>query len=471
MEKKQEMLRSRRVDVNTYVRRRRRRRHAPQSQNEVVAIAEPAVQQRQEEAPVAEEQRRRQELSMAAMGRNWKWELQPVEMSYTRRRRRGGAPEEQQREEEAQREETPPPTRRRTPASSDKEAAADAVEQWEEEAPAAEVAEEQHQQETEEVEHFAAAVPIGDPVSVTGRPGRNHKKHYVSFEYNGQTFNLEDTVMVTPEHASQKPYVAVIKDITETEGSLIVTGQWYYRPEEAEVGEVMHSCVVHFIPENKQIPARKKHPGFIVQKVYGAAEKKLWNLKDNGYDDHRQKEIDMLVKRTIDRIGELPDLEPEDTPLPNNQTLQIKDVNQIEVTREPLTRKPENIERLETSKSSELKNYGILALSDVVPIIVALERSAYEALGTDSDKYNHKLTQLWYNIKGNRWFAECQKHSAKACRHSAKPMPRATLGIGHSAKPGSAKSTLPSARRRALGIALPSAVDAFGKHLTETTLR
>ena len=35
----------------------------------------------------------------------------------------------------------------------------------------------------------------------------------------------------------------------------------------------------------------------------------------------------------------------------------------------------------------------------VVPIMVALERSAYEALGNDFLKYNQKLRQLVFNIK------------------------------------------------------------------------
>jgi len=35
----------------------------------------------------------------------------------------------------------------------------------------------------------------------------------------------------------------------------------------------------------------------------------------------------------------------------------------------------------------------------VVPIMVALERSAYEALGNDFLKYNQKLRQLMFNIK------------------------------------------------------------------------
>lgn len=181
------------------------------------------------------------------------------------------------------------------------------------------------------------------------------------------------------------------QDITETEGSLYVTGQWFYRPEEADKKEggswvardtrelfysfhiddvpaesVMHKCVVHFIPQHKQILSRKQHPGFIVQKVYDAVEKKLWNLTDKDYEDNKQQEIDLLVKKTIDRIGQLPDLEPEETPLENNchlsnkRGLRKKPVNPIDVTREPLVGKSEQFAKAETPGSDKLRNYAIL---------------------------------------------------------------------------------------------------------------
>jgi hypothetical protein len=181
------------------------------------------------------------------------------------------------------------------------------------------------------------------------------------------------------------------QDITETEGSLNVTGQWFYRPEEADkkgggnwvardtrelfysfhidnvpAESVMHKCVVHFIPQHKQIPSRKQHPGFIVQKVYDAVEKKLWNLTDKDYEDNKQQEIDLLVKKTIDRIGQLPDLEPEETPMDNSDHLSNKRVlrkrpaNPIDVTREPLVGKSEQFPKAETPGSDNLRNYDIL---------------------------------------------------------------------------------------------------------------
>lgn len=115
---------------------------------------------------------------------------------------------------------------------------------------------------------------------------------------------------------------------------MVVTGQWFYRPEEAEkkgggfwklhdtrelfysfhcddvpAEAIMHKCVVHFIHIQKQLPKRKDHPGFIVQKVYDNVGKKLWRLGDKIHDDAKQREIDLLVQKTLQRIGELPRIE------------------------------------------------------------------------------------------------------------------------------------------------------------------
>nr|CAB3477260.1 unnamed protein product [Digitaria exilis] len=407
------------------------------------------------------------------------------------------AEEEERREQEAEtqtRRRRGRPKRRREPESEDEDP------------------EEEEEQEEPREEENTEAVPVGNPVRVTGK-GKKQKKHYNSFEYEGNTFELEDPVLLTPEDRSQKPYVAIIKgsigyfteldeftpidasDITETEGSLNVTGQWFYRPEEADkkgggswvardtrelfysfhiddvpAESVMHKCVVHFIPQHKQIPSRKQHPGFIVQKVYDAVEKKLWNLTDKDYEDNKQQEIDLLVKKTIDRIGQLPDLEPEETPvdngdqLSNKRGLRKRPLNPIDVTREPPVGNSEHFTKAETPGSDKLRNYAILvkyralngeeyrdkwldklvgciplALKEsagashadpdaaakgstngssakdvnsaeneksyppevVVPIMVALENSAYEALGNDYAKYNQKLRQLVFNIKNS----------------------------------------------------------------------
>jgi hypothetical protein len=44
----------------------------------------------------------------------------------------------------------------------------------------------------------ATAVPIGDPVSVTGRRGKTQRKHYKSFQYNGLKFDLVSTTSPSP---------------------------------------------------------------------------------------------------------------------------------------------------------------------------------------------------------------------------------------------------------------------------------
>lgn len=131
---------------------------------------------------------------------------------------------------------------------------------------------------------------------------------------------------------------------------MMVTGQWFYRPEEAlkraggnwqsrdtrelfysfhrdevPAESVMHKCVVHFIPLNKQIPRRKEHPGFIVQKVYDTEQRRLFKLTDKDYEDNKQHEIDLLVQKTIARVGDLPDLETEDnSAAPVSQEDQLK---------------------------------------------------------------------------------------------------------------------------------------------------
>ncbi|KAK7308975.1 hypothetical protein RJT34_05349 [Clitoria ternatea] len=184
------------------------------------------------------------------------------------------------------------------------------------------------------------AKPIGDPIRVSGK-GRGRRKHFDSFEYDGNQYTLEDPVLLVPEDDTQKPYVAIIKDISQSNnGNVLVTGQWFYRPEEAEkraggnwqsrdtrelfysfhrddvpAEAVMHKCVVHFVPVNKQLPKRKEHPGFIVQKVYDTVERKLWRLTDKDYEDCKQREIDELVKKTLERIGEMIDIQqPEEVP-------------------------------------------------------------------------------------------------------------------------------------------------------------
>lgn len=146
-----------------------------------------------------------------------------------------------------------------------------------------------------------------------------------------------------------------------------ITGQWFYRPDEAAkkgggcwqssdtrelfysfhrdevpAESVMHRCVVHFVPIHKQLPNRKEHPGFIVQKVYDTVEMKLWKLTDKDYEDYKQAEIDELVQKTFQCLGELPDIEtdaPADQEdlIGNKRILKKKSISPLDVSREDRT--------------------------------------------------------------------------------------------------------------------------------------
>ncbi|KAI6707208.1 hypothetical protein NL676_010170 [Syzygium grande] len=229
--------------------------------------------------------------------------------------------------------------------------------------------EEQEEVEVEEPEEEEDAdedaKPIGEPVRFSSK-GRGRRSHYVAFEFDGNQYELEDPVLLVPVEKDQKPYVAIIKDIAQTtKGSIMVTGQWFYRPEEAEkkgggswqsrdtrelfysfhrdevpAESVMHKCVVHFVPIHKQLPHRKQNPGFIVQKVYDTVEKKLWKLTDKDYEDNKQHEIDLLVQKTLQRLGDLPDIDTEDAhadqedQLKRKRSFRRRNVSPLDVSRE-----------------------------------------------------------------------------------------------------------------------------------------
>lgn len=228
---------------------------------------------------------------------------------------------------------------------------------------------EEEEEEEEEESPVEDAKPIGEPVRFSGK-GRGRKNHFQSFDFDGDQYSLEDPVLLVPEVKDQKPYVAIIKDITQSingNGSLMITGQWFYRPDEAEkkgggswqsvdtrelfysfhrdevpAESVMHKCVVHFVPIHKQLPNRKVHPGFIVQKVYDTDELKLWKLTDKDYQDNNQQEIDELVQKTRQRLGELPDIKTDEAAadqedLIRNKRNFKKGISAIDVSREDET--------------------------------------------------------------------------------------------------------------------------------------
>lgn len=174
----------------------------------------------------------------------------------------------------------------------------------------------------------------------------------------------------------------------DVDGNVWVTGQWFYRPEEAvkkggghwkahdhrelfysfhldevPAESVMHKCVVHFVPLNKKWPLRQQFPGFIVQNVYDTVEKKLWKLTTKDYEGTKQHEIDLLVQKTRECLGELSDVELEETsasaPVPldhsdqlaNRRIFRRKGMDPIDVSRSDDATKTENRIRAETPGS------------------------------------------------------------------------------------------------------------------------
>ncbi|OIV94912.1 hypothetical protein TanjilG_22109 [Lupinus angustifolius] len=225
---------------------------------------------------------------------------------------------------------------------------------------------EKEQEEEEKVEEVVRAKPVGNPVRVSGK-GKRWRKHFHTFDYDGNHYTLEDPVLLFPEDIAQKPYAAIIKDITQCQdGSVMMTGQWFYRPEEAPkhgggfwkpidtrelfysfhqdevpAESIMHKCVTHFVPAHKQLPNRKQHPGFIIQKVYDFEGRKLYRLSDMAFRDGKQEEINVLIERTLQRIGnDLLDIETEHAPadqhhpMKNISKYKRKNISPLYISRE-----------------------------------------------------------------------------------------------------------------------------------------
>lgn len=205
----------------------------------------------------------------------------------------------------------------------------------------------------------------------------------------------------------------LLQDIFVNQNTLKVTGQWFYRPEEAEkrgggnwqssdtrelfysfhrddvpAESVMHKCVVHFIPLNKQIPRRQQHPGFIVQKVYDTEQRKLFKLTDKDYEDNKQQEIDVLVNKTLDRLGDIPDIEPIDVNMDqedlnkNKRLIRKKSMAPLDVSRED--------EGLGRSQSFKAETPGSTVASEYYGILLKFKVLTKE---TRRDKWLEKLLQ------------------------------------------------------------------------------
>ncbi|KAK9049930.1 hypothetical protein SSX86_031102 [Deinandra increscens subsp. villosa] len=192
----------------------------------------------------------------------------------------------------------------------------------------------------DDVPHLVkVAKPIGDVVKISTE-GTHQKNHYNAFDFDGSTYELGDTVLLAPYSQGKmvKPYVAMIKDITDTDNKgIVLNTQWFYRPEDAAprngknmepIGArelfysfhmdevpaetIIHKCIVHFVSAQNHIPARKEYPGFIVRKVYDPHSKRLFKLTNNGFLHYMQQEIDLLVRKTMCSLGIIHDIESRD---------------------------------------------------------------------------------------------------------------------------------------------------------------
>ncbi|THG11886.1 hypothetical protein TEA_012550 [Camellia sinensis var. sinensis] len=277
---------------------------------------------------------------------------------------------------------------------------------------------------------------------VSGK-GCGRKSHYEAFEYDGLRYDLEDP--------AEKKRGGNWQSCDSRELF------YSFHRDDVPAKSVLHKCVVHFIPLNKQIPNRKQHPGFIVQKVYDTEQKRLFRLTDKDYEDNKQHEIDLLVQKTLSRLGDLPDIEIEDTPvdqedqLKNKRLLRKKSMSLLDVSRddEAMTKSGQSLKAETpgsvTSNASEyytiLSNFktltgetqrdkwlekllqGIQFVCSPVDngqsddkekggshgIDQARDRGSKSANGSqeknDFQKYNQKIRQLVFNLKSNSLLA------------------------------------------------------------------
>ncbi|CAA6655600.1 unnamed protein product [Spirodela intermedia] len=270
------------------------------------------------------------------------------------------------------------------------------------------------------------ARPVGSVIRISGK-GTEMKKYYAAFEYNGDTYELEDSVLLTPEEECEKPFVAIIKEITQiSTGNVMVNGQWLYRPEEAmEKGggnwltvdsrelfysfhfdevpaeSVMHKCIVHFVPPHKQLPSRTKHPGFVVKRVYDAINQKLRKITDKGFADDKKNasNLCLILKQCRVCTGD----RYRDKWL--EKLLQgIQFVCQLN----SMLVKDSDKRKDSTRKTMTISGGGehIVWPDDAVLAVAALEKAVHEALCSDFQKYNQKMRQLDFNLKKNMLLAK-----------------------------------------------------------------
>ena len=112
------------------------------------------------------------------------------------------------------------------------------------------------------------------------------------------------------------------------------------------------------------------------------------------------------------------------------------------------------------SNGQQLHKRSAMALGVVARVVLGVARllgwaifitSARAGAASGLPRLATSTRSFTTTTTGFTGFAECRLHSAKASLHSANSLPSVTLGKRHSAKPPSAKGSLPSVGFRALG--------------------
>nr|GMD48493.1 SWR1-complex protein 3-like [Ipomoea batatas]GME12321.1 SWR1-complex protein 3-like [Ipomoea batatas] len=231
-----------------------------------------------------------------------------------------------------------------------------------------------------------------------------------------------------------------------SKGSMMVTGQWFYRPEEAEsrtganwpsrdtrelfysfqcdevpAESVMHKCVVHFIPLNKQIPNPKQHPALQEDHFFKSKrllrKKSIPSLDVSRKDDAPSRNGQFLKAETpgscVDTASEYFKILSDFNALTGEkhrdkwlekllQAIQFmsnpegsgkddaKEKGVSDVT--DLTSKTSSSNLVNESDENKSNGDANICWPDTtVPVVVAVEKAAHEALSSDFQKYNQKM--------------------------------------------------------------------------------
>ncbi|KAE8694586.1 Mitochondrial substrate carrier family protein isoform 1 [Hibiscus syriacus] len=244
------------------------------------------------------------------------------------------------------------------------------------------------------------AKPIGEVVRVSGK-GRGRRSHYESFEIDGHRYDLW---FYRPEEVESKG---------GGNWPLHDTRELFYsfHHDEDPAESVMHKCVVHFVPIQKQIPNRKHHPELPDIEIDAAA----------AVVDQEEQNDDGTTKSDQKLKAETPGSCTSTTTV-YYTILSQSNMLTGETHRDKWTARllqgvqymcscPDGLELERDTKSSRTANGSQEKSSNrgksftwpnaAVPAVTALEKASHDALSTDFQKYNQKFRQLEFNLKNN----------------------------------------------------------------------